>query len=284
MFTRMNFNFVSQGLLALLALLILLPGCSPADTTTPPPDPTETSAPLATPEPTETTAPAATADESGRAGLDISLARGGLATSFQTETIAAVLAGSDAPYWEVLPEYTRLTLQGYPVSDHLLRPQLFIYPVQELQATNEGAAQIVASLQSLIQSPREIPVMPFLPLFNAGQVMHAHVQYLDFQNGQGLRYLTQFDQAVIPINNFELIYTYQGLTSDGQFYVAAVLPVTHPSLPATADVTGNEPPEFISDFAAYLANVVSILNPQSANTFTPDLTQLDAMMSSLEIQ
>jgi hypothetical protein len=30
--------------------------------------------------------------------------------------------------------------------------------------------------------------------------------------------------------------------------------------------------------------VVNSLNPQAANTFAPDLTQLDAMMSSLEIK
>lgn len=206
-----------------------------------------------------------------------------MATGFQTETVTVVWA-SDAPYWEVLPEYTRVTLEGYPISNHLMQPQLFIYPVEELKTVNEGAGQIVDSLQTLIQLPQEITPMPFLPLFNAAQVMHAHVQYLDFKNGQGLRYLTEFDQGILPINNYELIYTYQGLTSDGKYYVAAVLPVTHPSLPADGTVTGNEPPEFTSDFPAYLANVVGTLNPQAANTFTPDLTQLDAMMSSLEIK
>lgn len=49
-------------------------------------------------------------------------------------------------------------------------------------------------------------------------------------------------------------------------------------------ITGNEPPEFTDDFPTYLANVVSNLNPQSADSFTPDLTGLDAMMSSLEIK
>jgi hypothetical protein len=175
------------------------------------------------------------------------------------------------------------TLQGYPISNHLMQPQIFVYPVQELQEINEGAGQIVASLQTLVESPQEIPNMPFLPLFNASQVMHAQVQYLDFMNGQGLRYVTEFDQAFIPINNYELIYTYQGLTSDGKYYVAAVLPITHPSLPADANVTGNEPPEFASDFPTYLANVTSNLNTQASNTYTPDLTQLDAMMSSLQV-
>jgi hypothetical protein len=89
---------------------------------------------------------------------------------------------------------------------------------------------------------------------------------------------------VMPINNDELIYTYQGLTSDGKYYVAAVLPVNHPSLPADGQVTGNEPPAFTDDFTAYLASVVAALNPEAASSFTPDLTQLDAMMSSLEVQ
>ncbi|MCB8945111.1 MAG: DUF333 domain-containing protein [Ardenticatenaceae bacterium] len=216
--------------------------------------------------------------------LDISLDTGSIATSFQIETITAVPAGDGVPYWEVLPEYTRLTLEDYPISNHLMQPQIFIFPVNDLKLVNEGAGQIVTSLQTLIQSPQEIPDMPFLPLFNAAQVLHVHVQYLDFKSGQGLRYLTEFAQGLMPINNYELIYTYQGLSSDGTYYVAAVLPITHSSLPADGTITGNEPPEFTSDFPTYVANMVNSLNPQAANTFTPDLTQLDVMMNSLEIK
>ena len=165
-----------------------------------------------------------------------------------------------------------------------MRPQIFIFPVPALETVNEGVAPIVASLQRLLASPQECPTMPFLPLFNAAQVMHAHVQYLDFKNGQGLRYLTQFDQAFIPINNYELFYTYQGLTSDGKYYVAAVLPVTHPSLPAEANVTGNEPPEFNSDFQVYLAKLGLPTNTAASSTYVPDLAGLDAMLRSLQIR
>jgi hypothetical protein len=216
--------------------------------------------------------------------LDISLDTGDIATGFQTELVAAVPAGEDAPYWELLPAYTRVTLEGYPISAHLMQPQLFIYPVQELEETNEGTGQIVASLQTLINSPQELPSMPFLPLFNAAQVMHTHLQYLDFKSGQGLRYLTEFAQGIVPINNHELLYTYQGLTADGQYYIAAVLPVHHPSLPLDENVTGNEPPEFTGDFTTYVANVARTLNTEAANTFSPDLTELDAMISSLEVR
>jgi hypothetical protein len=77
---------------------------------------------------------------------------------------------------------------------------------------------------------------------------------------------------------------YQGLTTDGKYYVAAVLPVNHPSLPADGQVTGNELAAFTSDFTTYLADVVTALNPEAASSFTPALTQLDAMMSSVEVQ
>jgi hypothetical protein len=280
--TKTQSKLAARLLTALLAGSFLLAACS--FSATPQPGPTITSAPAATLQPTATTAPAATTVPQPEGSLRVSLITGSLATSLRTETIAAVPASENAPFWEVLPAYTRLTLQDYPVSSHLMQPQIFIYPVTDLGQVNEGAARIIASLQTLLQSPQEIPNMPFLPLFNASQMMHAHTQFLDFENGQGLRYLTQFAQGFTPINNSELIYTYQGLTSDGKYYVAAVLPVNHPSLPADGTVTGNEPPEFTSDFPTYQANVVKTLNPQAANTFSPDLTLLDAMMSSIVIE
>ena len=231
-----------------------------------------------TPATTSTTAPAA--DEIIRLSID----KGGIATNLIIDRVPAVPDGGDNPYWEILPEYTRATLEGYPIRSHLMSPQIFIYPVAELKSTNETAGKIILSLQALLQSPREIQNMPYLPLYNAAQIMHTHVQYLDFKNGRGLRYLTMHSQGMLPINNFELVYTYQGLTSDGRYYVAAVLPVNHPDLPADGTVTGNESPEFSEDYPLYLNNVAAFLNSQAAESFYPNLIQLDAMLGSLEIQ
>jgi len=280
MVTNKRFRFNLWLLYAILIGSLLLSACSTAAPPTTVATEGATASVTAAPAPTL----AQTAVSPTAGSPELTLDTGSTAAGFQTETITAVTAADNVPYWEVLPQHTRVTLEGYPITNHLMQPQIFIYPVEELKAANEGAGQIVASLQTLLQTPQEMPNMPFLPLFNAAQVMHAHVQYLDFQNGQGVRYLTEFDQGIVPINNHELIYTYQGLTSDGKYYVAAVLPVNHPSLPADETVSGNEPAEFTSDFPAYLANVAGTLNTQAAATFTPDLTLLDAMMSSLEIR
>jgi hypothetical protein len=280
MFTRTQSGNISLITAALLAGSLLVSGCSPAVAATPPPKPAATLAFAATLEPTASAAMAVPPTDSS---LRFSLDTGSMATGFQTEKIAAIPASDNAPYWEVLPAYTRVTLQGYPIENHVMKPQIFIYPVKELGNINEGAGKIAAALQSLLQAPQEMPSMPFLPLINARQVMHHQEKHLDFKSGKGISFLTEFSQGIVPINNYELIYTYQGLTSDGKYYVAAVLPVNHPSLPADEKVTGNEPPEFAGDYLGYLANVVKMLDPQTANTFTPDLSQLDVMMSSLEI-
>lgn len=289
MFATSQFARYTRVIALLLACLLLLSACTTADPTvtmvapaaTAAPDPTE--APAATDVPAATDAPAPT-EAPATGAPDISLDTTGIASGFQRETIPARPDDGNSPYWDVLPEYTVLTLEGYPISNHLMQPQIFIYPLPALGEVNEAAGTTAGTLQSLIQSPQELPTMPFMPIYNAAQVMHTHLQYLDFATGQGLRYLTEYDQAFIPINNYELIYTYQGLTADGKYYVAAVLPVTHPSLPADAMVTGNEPAEFTEDFPAYLANVSAALNVEAGNRFTPDLTQLDAMMSSLAVR
>jgi hypothetical protein len=197
--------------------------------------------------------------------------------------IAAVPPGTDRPWWEAMPQHTLLALQGYPIANHLVKPQIFVYPVKDLRV-NEAAGQVAASLQTLLQNRQAGETMPYLPLYNAAQVMHAQVQYLDFKSGKGVRFLTQFDQAPLPINNHELLYTFQGLTGDGKYYVAAVLPVNLPGLPANEHVTDDLPPDFMNSFLEYLADTVHLLDQQPAGAYTPDLSKLDALMQSIEIK
>ncbi len=236
-----------------------------------------TDQPVALPTQIPATQPAAGA--SGAITLDLS----GVAQDQTVETIPAVPASASGPYWEAAPEHHRVTLQGYPVANHLLKPQIFVYPVADLAAANEGMGKMASDLQTLLGTQKAGEYLPFLPLFNAQQVFHAQVQYLDFKNGKGVRYLTQFDQAPLPINNFELIYTFQGLSSDGKFYIAAVLPVTHPELPATQQVSPEQEAD-LKDFPAYLAKTAAWLDQQPSASFTPDLAKLDALIQSIEVQ
>jgi hypothetical protein len=285
---------ISILLIACAVIPSLLSACQPMGVSNSPTlvQPTETLPPVQTPaatqQPTDkpvaqnTQTPAqATQPPAGISG-DITLDLSGIAQGQTVETVAATPPGAGEPYWEAAPQYRRMTLQGYPVADHLMKPQIFIYPAEDLAGFNETAGKMVTDLQALLQSQQPVERMPFLPLYNAAQVMHAQTQYMDFKNGKGVRYLTQFDQAPLPLNNYELIYTFQGLTNDGKYYIAAVLPVTHPDLPNTQQVSAQQADE-MQDFSAYLAKTVAWLDQQPGSSFNPDLTKLDAMIQSIEI-
>lgn len=287
-----SFTRTLVSILGLCSLAVWMTACV---TTTPPGIPLLPTATNAFPsEPTPTShveaitptivSPGLTQQGEAKQGIQVTLDVNGVAQSFLVQVIPAVPASANSAWWEPLPRYTRLSLQGYTITDSLWQPQVFIYPVNGLEKANDNAGKVVASLKALIQSPQEIANMPFLPLTGDVQMMHTQLQYLDFRNGKGLRYLVEYGSGISPINNIGLIYTYQGITNDGEYYVAAVLPATHPSLPKDATITGEEPPEFSSDYTAYRARVARELYVQAAQTFAPDLTRLDAMMSSLEIR
>ena len=266
----------------ILTLTLLLSACNlPGDSTTPLPtatlaDPPPISIPTSAPVPISTDSaeillPAVRVDVSP------------VAQTITSQTVEAVLSSTDRPWWESMPQHLLLTLQGYPINEHLLQPQIFVYPLADL-AMNEAAGNTAQSLQVLLQERQAGQVLPYLPLYNKAQVLHTQVKYLDFKNGQGVRFLTQYDQGPLPVNNHELLYTYQGLSSDGKYYLAAVLPVNLPGLPAGENMTGDLPADFTEDFPAYLAETVAMLDQQPPSAYTPDLSLLDAMIQSIEIK
>ena len=209
-----------------------------------------------------------------------------LAQDVTIETVPAVQPNPEEAWWVAGPEYRLLTLQGYPITDNMLKPQIFVYPAGELASYNENMGKVGADLQALLQTQQAGDTLPFLPLYNSLQVMHPQLKYLDFTGGEGVRYLTQFNQGPVPINNSELIYTFQGLTSDGKYYVAAVLPVTNPELQAGPEFSA-EYTQALTDnpgyYKEYITSTVNLLNQQPDGSFIPDLTTLDAMVRSITL-
>lgn len=207
-----------------------------------------------------------------------------LAAAVEPERVAAQ-AGADLPPWELAPEHQRLTFLGYPLADTFHQPQIFIYPVQEYLEVDPGIGDRLATLQQmlLVRTTEGLPEpLPFFPSWNAGQVLAVQVKYLDFKNGSGVRYLTQYGQGIYPVSSQTLFYTFQGLSSDGRWLVSAVLPVASPVLPDPESVL--QDPSFEDNYAAYLEEVKGLLGEQPDSSFQPDLAALDAIFQSLEVR
>jgi hypothetical protein len=187
---------------------------------------------------------------------------------------------------DIHPAYIQFAFDGYPLSGTFHEPQILIYPAQEYGAIDPSVAQIVIRLQQVLQNkPTDVDSLPFLPIWNAGQFMQANIEYLDFQNGSGVRFLTQYGQAAWPVNNTDLFYTFQGLTGDGKWYVSAIFPVSHPSLPQDGNgIQDSDPGAFAQNFPNYLAQIETQLSSLPGDSFTPSLLSLDALVGSLEVK
>lgn len=167
-------------------------------------------------------------------------------------------------------------------------PSLLFYNLNDFGSFALGdhyARERVDQFQELLdQRPltftNQIPVVP--PI-NAGQVIRAQIKWLDFGNGVGVRFVTQFDQAANPINNEGLVYIFQGMTTDGMFGVTAVFPLDLDGLPANAAMNEADYNAFIENFDQEMAAFSEQLNSAADERYNPPLTQLDALLQSLNI-
>jgi hypothetical protein len=158
--------------------------------------------------------------------------------------------------------------------------ELFVKAGEEKGNPIDALANLVKSGSTAVTG--EIPI---LPRIEAVQILKARAKLLSFHGGKGIAFLTAYAQEPMPVGNDSLVYTFQGLTDDGRYWVALYYPVSASVLPQTVaespelkDQTG-----FEEHFGAYIEKTARALeDPQTV--FTPDLAKLDALARSIEIR
>ena len=203
--------------------------------------------------------------------------------------------GQDLPYWGLTPGHTVLKLEGYLLQGKFHEPQIYVYPAQAYAEMVPSAFESIRRLDNILYGPGgsigddQLPAVPF---FNAAQVFASNIQVISFQNGGGVRFLTEYAQYAVSANNHELFYHFQGLTRDGAYYIVAILPITLPVLAETSDggavlPVGGIPYSYFAhpnaDMPAYYAAVTALLNGTSPDMFSPTIGQLDLLIQSMRI-
>jgi hypothetical protein len=125
--------------------------------------------------------------------------------------------------------------------------------------------------------------VPDIPANNAGPSILSRFQYLGFRSGSGILFLTQYSQEMEPnpVNNEELTLSFQGITKDGRYYLAARLAITHPSLPRGIDFTDDTERDRQYN---YLRKAEKELEGLSEESFRPSLKSLKALLSSIYVE
>jgi hypothetical protein len=284
-------RFVLFGLiLAALMLACNIPGQgTPAPITNPPPTggppqasdtPTVAETPALTQTPTVALTPTVAANvQCNELSLFVAPA---VASSFNCETVPANVG--DYP-WQT-PQYTSVTLHGYALPDQPLFQRINVYSLAAFLALNPQLSSRADDLKALIAGGAPgAGALPVLDLFGAAQEFHAQFKVVSFSNGSGIRFVSQYAQFYAPINKHDMFLVYQGLTSDNQYFISAVLRISNPILPANAD----NPPgglsweQFGNQFDAYIADITNQLNAQSPDSFTPSIPLLDSLIASIAI-
>lgn len=209
----------------------------------------------------------------------------GLAAGYSPLMIPENPSTPDMPPWTINPDMIEITLTGYPVINQYHEPQVFIFPIADFISLYPDVSTTITNLQTLLTTQPPAPAsIPFLPIFGAAQMMQAKVEYLTFRNGNGVRFITQYGQAALPINNKSAFYAFVGLTDDGQYLISATLPVNHP-LFEPDDMA--EPAEgwatFSENYETYISTMESNLLLQPLETFTPNISLADTLMTSFLI-
>jgi hypothetical protein len=208
-----------------------------------------------------------------------------IASGFSQAIIPEKPSNLDAAPWDFNPDTIEVVLTDYPVDNLYYAPTVLIYPVEDYKALGENIETIVINLETLLaDQPPNPDAVPFLPIANAAQMMQAKVSYLDFRNGSGVRFITQYGQGAAPISNDSAVYSYMGITDNGQYLISVTFPITHDLF--YPDVL-TEPEEgwmsFAENFTSYINNMETALSIQPPESFTPNIQLLDEMMASFLI-
>ncbi len=192
------------------------------------------------------------------------------------------------------PEMTRITLTGYPHSRSPWSERIYVVSVDAWNALDpvliNGDTSLIEGLVSASEPPPPYGTNgftwkpPTLPDVGGMPVFFAQYAVVPFVDGSGVRFLTELRIDAMPISNQGLIYTYQGLTSDGRYWVSAFLPIENTALVADEGVLPSGYAtwdDFWADYDPYVLSVVSTLNSQPAGTFDPPIADLDDLVSSI---
>lgn len=161
-----------------------------------------------------------------------------------------------------------------------------VYPLDALKALDPAVARELLALKTMLAArPATIPeAVPVFPLFNAQQVIHPQIKYLQFAGGEGVRMVTYYAQNVGPVTNSGLFYTFQGLSSDGKYFVSVFWPLRTDRLPNTyQDANIPNADAFAEHYEQYIADIDTMLNQLPPNGFTPDLILLDQLSQSVQL-
>jgi hypothetical protein len=126
-----------------------------------------------------------------------------------------------------------------------------------------------------------IDPLPFVADSSAAQAIIARAQYVDTPDLSGIAYLTVFRQDVFPFAAADFWYTFQGLSDDGEWYVAVDFIIEAGMFPERVTARDARRVSTARRWADYVNRSLLTLNEAAPDAFTPPLSSIDALVRSI---
>ena len=214
-----------------------------------------------------------------------------VATGATLEEVEAIPLSDDMLPGDAMPAHTRIAFEGYNVGESFTVPELRIFNTADFAEFGFGDDLMgfpteLAALKRILADRPELyqqAQLPLLPVINAGQILHARQQYVEFNGGAGIMYLTAYAHDVSPITEGQVWLTFQGLSDDEQTYIAGAFPVnTNYLLTEVAEDFDYD--AFAAGYEKYVESIRIGLNDQISDVFEPSMTALAAMLASISVE
>jgi len=230
-------------------------------------------------------------EDSGYAGEFTVIEKDGFIIKLPSEVAQDIMVSNVLPDdpeegWPefVLPARRVISFSGYSIQNHFHKSLIYVYPLQEMIDSGQYGGTMATNLQVLLDDPNfdlhQETNLPFLPPFNAAQVFHILEKRLDSDNNSGIRFLTLYSQGIVGVDNYNIFYTYQGISADEMYYIAAILPINS-TLLSYEELTLEEMDTISQDFTNYIITMTELIRTDNGESLIPTLASLDFMMMSL---
>ncbi len=154
-----------------------------------------------------------------------------------------------------------------------------------LQAQVDQLQNLLAKRPDLTEyesaiSGEESKTLPYVPVVTHGQNLTARGAYVETDAVRGVAYVTAFRAAQEPFLPTDFLYTFQGISTDGQWYVNVTFPLYTDLFPET--LAGFDIEQFNAQWPEYLAESLATLNDATPDDFAPSLSAVDALIQSVQ--
>jgi hypothetical protein len=252
-----------------------------------------------------------------------------LAREIQAKVVAESLGGKPG---DVEPRHVALDLIGYQMphpSPFMGGPTVRAFPIdsyrslivaysQEMAKSTIPAANYVPDFDDQINTLKTLLAkrpsaetidivltqgrsdyyrgrLPLLPMYDVCEPFRSHFQYLNFKNGSGVAFITQYTMESTLIVNQSLSFNFQGMTADGKYYVTAQFPIAAPFLPHdfSEELAAKEGlnydkgmfnDSFRKSYKSYIDRTAARIEGHPGDEFRPALPMMVHLLESLQIE